>query len=143
MHPFVLLLLVLIFCIEVRARPWNLLVGSARENELKKLKRADMKCGDGTGEVEPPGSHEIRVEHFGYFLTGLFKSRQPVLQCFCIMRPQVFDIQDGQIPRFENLHGLAQRGSVGTLKDALSGPRAEGTRMIAPNKMKQSAPGFG
>ena len=102
-----------------------------------------MKCRDSTGEVEPPGPHEIRAEHFGYLPTGLFKSRQPVLQCFCIVRPQVLDIQDGQIPRFKDLHGLAQRGRVGTLKDPLSGPGAEGARMIAPNKMEESAAGFG
>ena len=59
------------------------------------------------------------------------------------MGPQILDIQDGQIPRFKELHDLTQGGWVGTRKNALSGPRAEGKRMIAPYKVEESAPGFG
>ena len=143
MHPCGLPFSVLFFCIQVRAGPWNLLAGSSRENDLKQLERANPKSSDSSGEIEPPGSGEFRGEHFGYLLLGLFESRQPLLQCFCIVRPQVLDIQDGQIPRFKDLHGLTQGRRVGTMKNAFSGPRAERKRMIAPYEMEESAPGFG
>src|SRR6267143_5907452 len=143
MHPFGLPLFVPFFCIQVRARPWNLPAVSSRENELKQLKRANTKSGDRFGEVEPPGSHEFRAEHFGYLLLALLESRQPVLQCFCIVEPQVFDIQDGQIPRFKDLHDLAQRGRVGARKNVFSSPSAEGKRMIVPYKVEESAAVFG
>jgi hypothetical protein len=143
MHPFGLLLFVLFFCIQVRSSPRNSLAGSSRENDLKQLQRAGTKSGDSSGEVQPPGSHEFRAEHFAYLLFGLLESRQPLLQCFCIVGPQVLDIQDGQIPRFKHLHDFTQCGCVGARKNAFSGPRAEGTRMIAPYKVEKSAPGFG
>ena len=142
MHPFGLLLFVLFFCIQVRARPWNLPAVLSCENDLKQLKRANTKSGDSFGEVEAPGSHKFRGEHFGYLLLALLESRQPLLQCFCIVEPQVFDIQDGQIPRFKDLHDLAQRGCVGTGKNVFSGPGAEGERMIVPYKVEESAAGF-
>jgi len=97
MHPWGLLLLVSLFFIQVCARPWNLAPVRSRKNDLKQLKRANTKPGDRFAEVEPPGSREFRAEHFGYLLLALLESRQPVLHCFCIVEPQVFDIQDGQI----------------------------------------------
>src|SRR2546422_254910 len=71
------------------------------------------------------------------------ESRKTMLQCFCIVAPQVLDVQDGQIPRFKDLHDLAERRCVGAGENAFSGPGAERARIIAPYEVEESVPSFG
>jgi hypothetical protein len=45
--------------IEVRASAGELLASGPGKDDLKKLQSAGAECGDGSGEIKPPGADEI------------------------------------------------------------------------------------
>ena len=122
------------------AGPRNLLTSRPRKDYLKKLQSAGAESRNRPGQIEPPGSHEIRTEHFLYLVGGFLKPIQPAFQGPRIMEPQIFDIEDRQIMGLKNIHRLTKCGRVSSREDAFSGPGAERARFVAPDEVEKPAP---
>src|SRR5437016_2884073 len=58
------------------------------------------------------------------------------------MGAKIFHIQDGIIPRFENVHYLSKRRSVCTRKDSLSDPAAKFILLVSADEVEQAAAGI-
>ena len=94
--------------VQMLARPRNAVVGVARKYNLVELQFTNLERSDRAGQVQTPGPDEGFIHHALDRFTVLLEALQPVLQCFCVMQSQVFDIQYRQQIRLENCHHFLQ-----------------------------------
>src|SRR6185312_13131534 len=92
--------------VQVRARGRDVVVLPRSENDLEELQRARGECGDRAGEVQPPHTHEFIVEHAAHALRARLEELEPVSERARIVQPQVLHIENGKVPRLEQLHHL-------------------------------------
>src|SRR6476646_2933041 len=64
-----------------------------------------------------------------------------MLQRSLVVQSKVLHIQHRKIPGFKKIKHFAKSGSVSAGEDAFPDPGTEGRWPVAPNEMKQSAPG--
>src|SRR5512137_2862617 len=117
-------------CGEMGAGQGDEVVGRAREDDLEQLQEANPEIGDAAGKVKPPGADKGLIEHLPDLLAVLFEALQPLFAGSSVVQAQVFHVEDGELPRFEQLHHLAQRRRVAAGEDPLQKPGAHGGRNV-------------
>jgi len=71
-----------------------------------------------------------------------FKSLQPVLQGLGVVRAEVLNIENAELPWLEDIHYLAERRRIRAREYALSCPITEGALPITSDGLEQAASGM-
>src|SRR6185312_314937 len=92
--------------VEVRARHRHVVVALRREQHLEQLQCPGREARDRAGQIQPPHTLELLVEH-GAHLRGIrIEELEPVSERLGVVQAQVLHVENREIPRLEDLHEL-------------------------------------
>src|SRR5271156_4778453 len=98
------------WAIKIRARPRQPEIRARRKSHLEQLQVTGAKSSFGTRQIQAPHPDELLVEHPTDDARRVLEPLPPALQRPRIVRPQILNVDDGQIRRLEDLRHLLERG---------------------------------
>src|SRR5258708_1445996 len=132
----------IVFVVEICARPGKSAALASGEYDLKQLHRAHAEAGNRSRQIKAPHAGKARVKHAGHGIVRSPKRVKPVFQRPRIVVAQVFDVKHAVIVGAKNVRHLAQGRRISARKDALAYPWTERRWAVASDEVQQAAPAF-